>query len=194
MNEAERDVKIEAKDKARDQGKPRSNWEQIETAAWAGVSSNNRNKLANALLMMHRQLDPDFYPDPNTTDSTAAPTATTVSKSWADILGLLSKKISESYIFKAADRLSGSGITCHGAVPGVGGNNEQDPRNLGLMRVCGATGSFGCDDSYGPWLQFYRLFFFLDANGKQLATALDDRNFAQLDSNAVAIVKAHSTP
>jgi hypothetical protein len=62
------------------------------------------------------------------------------------------------------------------------------------MRVCGATGSFGCDDSFGPWLQFYRLFFFLDTNGKQLATALDDRNYAQLDSNAVAIVKARSTP
>jgi hypothetical protein len=142
---------------------------------------------------MHRELDPDFYPEPNATDSTAAPSAKTVDKSWTAILGLISKKISEGYIFKAADKLSASGITCHGAVPGVGGNNEQDPRNLGLMRVC-ASLSFGCETSYGPWLEFYKLFFFVDAAGKKLNTAFDDRNYVQLDSNAVAIVKAHSTP
>jgi hypothetical protein len=194
MNEAERDVRIEAKDKARAQGKPRKDWDKIATAAWAAVSAKNRNLLANGLLVMHRQLDPDFYPEPNATDSTAAPAVTKVSKSWAAILGMLSKKISESYIFKAADKLSVKGITCHGAVPGVGGNNEPDTRALGLMRVCGATGSFGCDDAYGPWLKFYTLFFFLEADGKKLDTAFDERNYAQLGSKAIAIVKARATP
>jgi len=194
MNEAERDVTVDAKDIARAQGKPRKDWDKIGAAAWAATSSKNRNKLANGLLVMHRQLDPDFYPEPNTTDSTSAPTAKTVSKSWADILGLLSKKMSESYIFKAADKLSASGITCHGAVPGVGGNNEQIPLNLGLMRVCGNLDKFGCDDAYGAWLQFYKLFFFLGTDGKKLDTAFDERNYAQLDSKAVAIVKAHATP
>jgi hypothetical protein len=194
MNEAERDVGDEAIGKARAQGKPRKDWDTIAKAAWTAVSAKDRNKLANGLLVMHRQLDPDFYPEPNATDSTAAPTVTKVSKSWAAILGLLSKKMSESYIFKAADKLNATGITCHGAVPGVGGNNEPDTRDLGLMRICGATKSFGCDNSFGPWLNFYKLFFFLDAAGKKLDTAFDDRNYAQLDSKAVAIVKARATP
>lgn len=194
MNEAERDVKVEAKDKARAQGKPRTAWEAISNAAWAATPGKRRNMLANSLLMMHRQLDPDFYPAPNTTDSTAAPAQQTVTKPWADVLRLCAKKLAEGYIFKAADQLNASGITCHGAVPGVGGNNEQDPRNLGLMRVCADNVHFGCDDSYGAWLLFYRLFFFLDTGGKKVNTAFDDRNYAQLDSTTVPIVKALLVP
>lgn len=193
MNEAERDVVTKAKEKARAQGKSRSDQDKIGAAAWAATPAKERNKLANGLLIMHRQLDPDFYPEPNTTDSTVEPAQKTVTKSWAAILGMLSKKISDSYIFKAADKLTASGITCHGAVPGAGGNNEPDTRDLGLMRVCDSK-SFGCETSFGPWLQFYKLFFFVDTSGQKLATAFDDRNYLQLDSDAVAIVKARATP
>lgn len=203
MNEAESDVVDDAKDKARAQGKPYADWEKIGAAAWAAVPAKQRNKLANGLLIMHRQLDPDFYPEPNTTDSTAEPSAKTVTKSWTAILGMLSKKISESYIFKAADKLNASGIICHGAVPGVGGNNDSDKSELALMRVCDCTPTkttpsssrcFGCDTSFGPWLQFYKLFFFVDGSGKKLATTYDERNYVQFDSQAVAIVKARATP
>jgi hypothetical protein len=189
MNEAERDIKAHAKAQARAQGKPFKDWEAIENAAWASTPAKVRNRLANSLLMMHRQLDPDFYPAPNTTDSTAAPAQKTVTKAWADVLRLCAKKLAESYIFKAADQLNSSGITCHGAVPGVGGNNEKDPRHLGLMRVCANNKHFGCDDSFGAWLMFYRLFFFINSAGKQVP-AFDDHNYARLGKTTVPIVNA----
>jgi hypothetical protein len=193
MNEAERDIKAKAKEQARAQHKPFKDWEAIENAAWAATPAKVRNRLANSLLMMHRQLDPDFYPAPNTTDSTAAPAQKTVTKAWADVLRLCAKKLTESYIFKAADKLNSSGITCHGAVPGVGGNNEKDPRHLGLMRVCADNEHFGCDNSFGAWLRFYRLFFFIDSAGKRVP-AFDDRNYAQLDKTTVPIVNALAGP
>jgi hypothetical protein len=172
----------------------------VGPAAWPTTPTKVRNRLANALLIMHRQLDPDFYPAPNATDSTAAPVPQTVTKAWADVLRVCAKKLTESYIFKAADKLNVKGITCHGAVPGVGGNNETDTRELGLMRVCvssdpkdGKPPHFGCDHGYAEWLLFYRLFIFVDSAGKQVA-GFDDRNFAQLDQTTVPIVRALAGP
>jgi hypothetical protein len=66
MNEAEQDVKDEAKDKARASRQASQGLGQNRSSRLAAVSAKNRNKLANGLLIMHRQLDPDFYPEPNT--------------------------------------------------------------------------------------------------------------------------------
>ena len=148
MNEAERDIKAKAKEQARRHGKPFKDWEAIENAAWAATSAKVRNRLANSLLMMHRQLDPDFYPAPNTTDSTAAPAQKTVTKAWVDVLRLCAKKLTESYIFKAADKLNSSGITCHGAVPGVGGHGAVAGDAAGVQLVGGLE-----DVTFGHFLR-----------------------------------------
>jgi hypothetical protein len=196
MNEAERDVKAQAKEEARFQGKPAAQWETIENAAWAATPTKNRNKAANELLLMHRQLDPTFYPAPNTNVPTSPPSQTTVTKTWADVLRLCAKKMAGGYIFAAASAFAGlnSTVTFHGAVPGVGGNAATDPRQDALMRVCVVSGKFGCDDGFGEWLEFYKQFFFRDTTGNPIKSSLDERNYAQLNAEVVKLVKKLAGP
>jgi hypothetical protein len=192
MNEAERDVRSQAHEEARFQRKPFAQWETIENAAWAATPTNRRNKAANELLMMHRQVDPDFYPAPNITAPTSAPAQKTVTKTWADVLALCAKKMVGGYIFTAAAAFAdlNSTVTFHGAVPGVGGNAARDPRQDALMRVCVVAGRFGCDDGFGEWLTFYQEFFFRDSTtGTPVKNALDERNYAQLNGDMVKLVK-----
>jgi len=133
-------------------------------AAWKSLTPAARNTAANALLQLHRTVDLVFYPEPNA-DVTKPPDDQQIERSWNDIRALVAWKVAEGYVFKAAEALSAHGVTCHGAPPCVGGNNEGDPRQGGLMRVCATLQEFGCDDSFAPWLRFYKDYFFVGKDG-----------------------------
>jgi hypothetical protein len=174
INEAERDANKAAKE---DPGVP----------AWRSMSVAQQNAAANNLLKLHRNLDVFFYPEPSGNPA-VAPQVKQIDRFWGDIEGLVARKISESYIFKAAQALAAHGVTCHGAPPGVGGNNEEDKRSLGLMRVCAVLKEFGCDDSFAPWLKYYQDFFFVGVNGVPMKDAFDDRHYVRYNGEAVNIV------
>ncbi|HWY96123.1 MAG TPA: hypothetical protein VNX69_13060 [Steroidobacteraceae bacterium] len=177
MNEAEKDANSTAK---KDPTKPK----------WSAMNTAQRNTAANKLLALHEHLDPFFYPSPSS-DSNKPPPTQTISRLWDDIIALVTRKISECYIFKAAEALASHGVVCHGAPPGVGGNNEKDPRLLGLMRVCAGNekAGLGCDDSYASWLRFYKNFYFSDRQThRPLDDSFDERNYARYDKKSVELV------
>jgi hypothetical protein len=180
MNEAERDANIAAK---KDPSKPK----------WSAMSAAQRNTAANNLLTLHRTQDVFFYPEPNSNPA-VAPQTQQINRFWGDILALVARKIAEGYVFKAAKALAAHGVTCHGAPPGVGGNNEPDLRQLALMRVCYALKEFGCDDAYGPWLNFYKNFFFVDGNGVPMKDAFDERYYVRYNNESVNIINKKLQP
>jgi hypothetical protein len=157
-----------------------NNWNSINTAA--------RNAIGNDLLASHRKLDPNFFPVPNS-DINKPPAVTKVTVKWADVRRFLANKIKETYIFKAAEQLTplGVNVSCHAAVPGVGGNNEARRDGLGQMRVCFAENKAvnGCDDAWGTILVVYRNF---------MKVKLDDRNYAIFDADAVTAINDFAKP
>jgi hypothetical protein len=177
MNEAEKDANRAAKE---DPAKPK----------WSAMNTAQQNTAANKLLKLHEHLDPFFYPSPSS-DLSKPPQTGTIIRLWDDIVALVTRKISECYIFKAAEALAPHGVVCHGAPPGVGGNNERDPRLLGLMRVCAGNekAGLGCDDSYAAWLMFYKNFYFCDRQThRPLDNSFDERNYARYDKKSVELV------
>jgi hypothetical protein len=154
--------------------------------AWAKFSQAKRNEEANLLLASHRTIHLDFFPEPNP-DKTKAPAVRTVTVTFKEIRRFLARRLQEAYFFKAAEKLTPLGVAVHGAVPGVGGNNEPDKKGFGQMRVCATVNKAvnGCEHSFGSILSFYRKF---------MKIKMDKRNYAILDAATVAAINDFAKP
>jgi hypothetical protein len=153
---------------------------------WKTLSVAKRNQRGNDLLTSHRTVHPDFFPAPNP-DRNKAPAVKTVTVTFKDIRRFLARRLQEAYFFKAAEKLTPLGVAVHGAVPGVGGNNEPNKKGFGQMRVCAAVNKplDGCNHSFGSILFFYKKF---------MKIKLDKRNFAILDAATVTAINDFAKP
>jgi hypothetical protein len=157
--------------------------QEFQNEATGGTVHHWPAHTADELRPIHYSIDRTFFDDL---------TKSKITKSWDDILAFVARQTETSYVFKAAEALSLHGVTCHGAVPGTGGEFEKQKTKTEegidnpLMRVCRKEG-FGCDkgELYTPWLAFFEDF---------MSVKLDDHNYGIFDSDTIDALDALTGP
>lgn len=122
------------------------------------------------LLAAHAKNDPTFF-------AGLVPSGT-IQRSYTDVVKYVAGQVTKTYIFKAADALTG--ITCFGAVPGTSGERELPAGDARTMHI----------PDFARYLKFFLRYLDIASNEP---AAVRQRRYGLFDTATVAKIKAHQT-